>query len=113
MAYARATKALGQCDRCDFTFKLNLLKYEIEDSKRNGFRVCTECFDTDHPQLKLGEINSSDPQTLFNARPDAGEVSSTSYYSFNPVGGGMFEFGSSTMGLNIKGDIGTVKVSTT
>ena len=47
------------------------------------------------------------------ARPDAGEVSSTSYYSFNPVGGGMFEFGSSTMGLNIKGDIGTVKVSTT
>jgi len=25
----------------------------------------------------------------------------------------MFEFGSSTMGLNIKGDIGTVKVSTT
>ena len=112
MAYARASKALGQCDRCGFTFKLNFLKYEIEDRKRNGMRVCNECFDEDHPQLKLGELNVSDPQSLFNARPDGGEVESTTYYSFNPVGGGVAQFGSSTMGLNIKGQIGTVKVST-
>ena len=40
MAYARASKALGQCDRCGFSYKLNKLRYEIEDSKRNGMRVC-------------------------------------------------------------------------
>tara|TARA_R100001377_G_C3180641_1_gene106515 strand:- start:906 stop:1247 length:342 start_codon:yes stop_codon:yes gene_type:complete len=112
MSYARASKALGQCDRCGFTYKLNLLKYEIEDSKRNGMRVCIDCFDQDHPQLKIGTVDASDPQSLFNARPDAGETESTTYYSFNPVGGGMAQFGSSTMGLNIKGEIGKVKVST-
>tara|TARA_R100001015_G_C4622932_1_gene180550 strand:+ start:912 stop:1253 length:342 start_codon:yes stop_codon:yes gene_type:complete len=112
MAYARASKALGQCDRCGFSYKLNKLKYEIEDSKRNGMRVCEDCFDVDHPQLKLGEVNASDPQTLFNPRPDGGETESTTYFSFNPVGGGLAQFGSSTMGLNIKGEVGKVKVST-
>jgi len=112
MAYARGKKALGQCDRCGFSYKLNVLRYEIFDSKRNGLRVCLECFDEDHPQLKLGELNIVDPQTLFNARVDTGEESSTSYYAFNPVGGGMKEFGSSTMGLDIKGEVGTVKVIT-
>ena len=75
-------------------------------------RVCEDCFDVDHPQLKLGEVNASDPQTLYNARPDAGETESTTYFSFNPVGGGLAQFGSSTMGLNIKGEVGKVKVST-
>ena len=34
MAYARGKKALGQCDRCGFTVKLNELQYEIFDGKR-------------------------------------------------------------------------------
>jgi|TARA_R110000824_G_scaffold104804_2_gene248507 hypothetical protein len=112
MAYARASKALGQCDRCGFSYKLNTLKYEIENGKRNGLRVCKECFDEDQPQLKLGQLNIVDPQNLYNPRVDTGEANSTRYYAFDPIGGGVTVFGSSTMGLNIKGEIGNLKVST-
>ena len=105
-------KALGICDRCGFSFKLNNLKYEILDSKRTGFRVCNQCFDEDQPQLKLGQIDTSDKQSLYNPRVDTGEEESTTYFAFDPIGGGVSEFGSRTMGLDIKGEIGKVTVST-
>ena len=94
------------------SYKLNNLKYEIVDSKRNGLRVCNECFDVDQPQLKLGDIDTSDNESLYNPRVDTGEKESTSYFAFNPIGGGVTEFGSSTMGLSIKGEIGKITVST-
>ena len=81
-------------------------------SKRNGLRVCNECFDQDQPQLKLGKLNTSDNQSLFNPRVDTGETESTRYFAFNPIGGGVTEFGSSTMGLDITAKIGTITVST-
>ena len=103
MAYARASKALGQCDRCGFSYKLNTLQYQIEDGKRNGLRVCYDCLDEDQPQLKIGEVDTADNQSLFNPRPDRGEKSSTEYYGFNPV---------SSTGLVLRTKTGTVKVST-
>tara|TARA_R100000149_G_C5815948_1_gene97258 strand:- start:20 stop:334 length:315 start_codon:yes stop_codon:yes gene_type:complete len=103
MTYAVGKKALGNCDRCGFTYKLKDLKYEIQDSIRNGLRVCSDCFDVDHPQLKLGEIDSSDNIALFNPRPDRGRKSSTEYFGFNPVSG---------TGLVLRTKIGKVKVST-
>ena len=112
MSYARATKALGECDRCGFTYKLNDLRYEVEDQTRNGLRVCSDCFDPDHPQLRVGEVNASDPQSLFNARVDKGEQESTTYFSWNPIGGGSYKFGSSTMGLKMTGSVGKLTVST-
>ena len=103
MSYALGKKALGDCDRCGFTYKLSDLKYEIEDGIRNGLRVCDDCLDIDHPQLKIGEVNTSDNQSLYNPRPDRGEKSSTEYYGFNPV---------SSTGLVLRTKTGTVKVST-
>ena len=103
MSYALGKKALGDCDRCGFTYKLNDLKYEIEDGIRNGLRVCDDCLDIDHPQLKIGEVNTSDNQSLYNPSPDRGEKSSTEYYGFNPV---------SSTGLVLRTKTGTVKVST-
>jgi len=103
MSYAVGKKALGDCDRCGFTYKLNDLQYEIQDSIRNGLRVCPNCLDVDHPQLKIGEVDSSDNQSLFNPRPDRGEKSSTEYFGFNPVSG---------TGLILRTEIGKVKVST-
>ena len=103
MSYALGKKALGDCDRCGFTYKLNDLKYEIEDGIRNGLRVCDDCLDIDHPQLKIGEVDTADNQSLFNPRPDRGEKSSTEYYGFNPV---------SSTGLVLRTKTGTVKVST-
>ena len=79
--YAQGKKALGICDRCGFSFKLNSLKYEILDSKRTGFRVCNQCFDEDQPQLKLGQIDTSDKQSLYNPRVDTGEEESTTYFA--------------------------------
>ena len=58
--YSAGKKALGDCDRCGFTYKLNDLQYEIQDSIRNGLRVCNSCLDADHPQFKLGELDTSD-----------------------------------------------------
>tara|TARA_R110000803_G_scaffold189097_1_gene251551 strand:- start:13 stop:324 length:312 start_codon:yes stop_codon:yes gene_type:complete len=101
--YAAAKKALGDCDRCGFTYKLNNLKYEIQDSIRNGLRVCTQCFDKDHPQYKLGELNITDNQALFNPRPDRGLEESTTYFGFNPVSG---------ISLILTSEVGTVTVST-
>ena len=103
MSYALGKKALGDCDRCGFTYKLNDLKYQIEDGIRNGLRVCDDCLDIDHPQLKIGEVDTSDNQSLYNPRPDRGEKSSTEYYGFDPVAG---------TGLVLRTKIGTVKVST-
>ena len=71
-----------------------------------------ECFDEDQPQLKLGQIDTSDKQSLYNPRVDTGEEESTTYFAFDPIGGGVSEFGSRTMGLDIKGEIGKVTVST-
>ena len=110
--YAQGKKALGLCDRCGFTYKLNDLKYEIVDSKRNGLRVCNECFDEDQPQLKLGELNIVDPQSLYDPRTDRGKADSTRYFAWDPIGGGDVKFGSSTMGLKMEGKIGKLTVST-
>ena len=100
--FAAGKRALGDCDRCGFTYKLNDLKYEIQDSIRNGLKVCSYCFDVDHPQLKIGEVDTSDNQALFDPRPDRGREESTSYYGFNPVSG---------TGLISRTEVGTVKVS--
>jgi len=101
MAYAKASKALGICDRCGFTFKLKELKYEVEDETRNGLRVCSDCFDPDHPQFQVGRLNTSDPMALFNPRPDSGEKDSTVYFGFEPV---------SSTGIILRGETGVVKV---
>ena len=101
--YAAGKKALGDCDRCGFTYKLNSLKYEIQDSIRNGLRVCNYCFDEDQPQFKLGEVNTADNQALFNPRVDRGRKESTTYFGFDPVTG---------VGLILTSEVGTVTVST-
>ena len=103
MAYAVGKKALGICDRCGFTVKLKDLKYEVRDSSRTGFRVCTNCLDEDHPQLKIGDVDTSENISLFNPRPDTGEQDSTTYFGFNPV---------TSTGIVLQAKLGTAKVQT-
>jgi hypothetical protein len=68
--YAAGKHALGICDRCGFTHKLNDLKAEFTKQVPNGLRVCDQCMDEDHPQLMQGVRPVYDPQALRNARPD-------------------------------------------
>lgn len=68
--FAVGKKALGICDRCGFQYKLNKLKSETVAGVSAGNRVCTTCFDIDHPQLLLNKRPVVDAQALKDPRPD-------------------------------------------
>jgi hypothetical protein len=74
--FASGKYALGLCDRCALTFKLNDLRSEITKDRPNGLRVCWQCMDKDHPQLRQGEQPVIDPQALRDPRPDSGRDAS-------------------------------------
>lgn len=83
----RPSWALGLCDRCGFSFRLNQLHVEIYDERPNGLLVCSTCLDQDQPQLQLGRLKVNDPQSLEDPRPDTGRQGSTSYFGWMPIGG--------------------------
>jgi len=83
---SRPSWALGLCDRCGFSFKLNQLYREVYDERENGLLVCRTCLDVDNPQLQLGRQSFPDPQSLYNPRPDTGVPGSTSYFGWRPIG---------------------------
>lgn len=68
--YASGKHALGDCDRCGFTFKLNALKELIINEAASGLLVCKTCWEPDHPQYQVGKLKVEDPQALRNPRPD-------------------------------------------
>ena len=74
--FASGKNSLGVCDRCGQQFALKSLRPETLKGKLLNNRVCTECWDVDHPQLKLGEKPVDDPQALRNPRPDTGLAAS-------------------------------------
>ena len=104
MAYAVGKKALGICDRCGFTYKLKELKYEVQDEKRTGSRICPNCFDPDQPQYQVGRLNTADNISLYNPRPDSNEKGFATYYGFNPV---------NSTGIVLKGELGKVTITNT
>lgn len=110
--FASGKKAIAYCDRCSFEYPYNDLKFEIFNQKRTGYRVCDECLDVDQPQLQLGKYATDDPQALLNPRPDRGLTESRRFSAFDPIGGGVTEFGSSTLGLDMFGKIGKLTVTT-
>jgi len=57
-------------------------------------------------------MKMSDPQALRNPRPDTALEESRILGAFDPVGGGITELGSRTVGLDITGEIGRVTVVT-
>lgn len=69
--FASEKNALGSCDRCGFTRELKSLKFLTIRMKRVNLRVCSECFDADHPQHKLGTFKVFDPQALQHPRPES------------------------------------------
>lgn len=101
--YAPGKLAWGLCDRCGFKYRLNQLKYEIEDQRFNGLRVCETCLDVDHPQLQLGEIVISDPESLYDPRPDLNLAASTGYFGWQPIG--------HPITSEIRGSVGTLTLA--
>ena len=80
--------SIAQCDRCGFRFKLQKLKSLTIKTKSVNILVCPECYEPDHPQLKLGMYPVSDPQAVRNPRPDSNYAQSRSYTEviYNGVG---------------------------
>lgn len=111
--YARGKHAFGFCDVTGFRYALRDLVPLIRDGRNTGFRVGFDVLDKDNPQYELGRMNMSDPQALRNPRPDTSLQQSRILGSFDPVGGGITELGSRTVGLDITGEIGRVTVVTT
>jgi len=71
--FASAQKALGICDVCGFQYPLRTLRNLIVKNRDTNVKACQECWDPDHPQLRLGEFPVDDPQAIRNPRPDSPE----------------------------------------
>lgn len=69
--FAAGKRALAECDVCGRTCKLNTLKNVIVKGRDTNLKSCRECWDPDHPQLRVGERPVFDPQALRNPRPDS------------------------------------------
>lgn len=68
--YASTKRALAECDRCGFRYKLKDLKKLVIKGKDTNTKVCSECWEKDHPQRHLGEKPIYDPQAIRDPRPD-------------------------------------------
>lgn len=86
--FASAKNALSICDVCGFPYKLRELRNVIVKGRDTNVKACHECWDPDHPQLKLGEFPVDDPQALRNPRSDVAELATSRslQYGWNPVG---------------------------
>ena len=110
--YANGKHAFGFCDRTGFRYRKKDLVPQIENQRPNGLLVGKDVLDKDQPQLQLGKLNMQDPQAIRNPRPDVSLTESRSLAAWNPVGGGSELYGTETLGLDIKGEVGKVTVST-
>ena len=68
--YASGQKALAICDICGFQYKLRQLRELIRKGNKTNLKACSECWNPDQPQNKLGEFPVDDPQAIRDPRPD-------------------------------------------
>jgi hypothetical protein len=116
--FASGKHAIAECDRCGFRFKLKQLRKLTIKTKQVNLLVCPDCWEQDHPQLKLGMYPISDPQAIRNPRPDnsyevAGSETGGSriiQWGWAPVGGS-FSGVPTPNNLNLTISVGNVTVA--
>jgi hypothetical protein len=64
--FAAGKHSIAECDRCGQRYKLHQLKTQTLKTKPYRVKVCSTCWDPDHPQLQLGMYPVSDPQGVEN-----------------------------------------------
>lgn len=117
--FSSGKHSIAACDRCGFRFKLKQLKKLTIKTKQVNIMVCPECYEPDHPQLKLGMFPVDDPQAVRNPRPDTSYVvagndtggSRVIQWGWNPVGGSR-DGGLTPNNLNLSITLGSVSVVT-
>jgi hypothetical protein len=139
-SFASGKKAIAECDRCGFRFKLKDLIKLIVKTKQVAIKVCPECWEPDQPQLQLGMYPVDDPQALREPRPDLsytqsgytglqvltapstnkdgdgvpGEGSRVFQWGWNPVGGSRLDDDGLTPNYLVSvSQVGTVTIVTT
>lgn len=140
--FASGKKAIAECDRCGFRYKLKELRSLVIKTKNVNLLVCRNCWEPDQPQLSLGLYPVNDPQAIRNPRPDTtyiqagltglqeetqGEVPTSNVLAFGTPSGGsrQIQWGWNPVGLNDPlglsglpntllgvGSVGTVTVET-
>jgi hypothetical protein len=117
--FASNKRAIAECDICGFQYKLKTLRDIIEKGRNTHLKACNECWNEDHPQLKLGEFPVHDPQAIRDPRPDKslGDAGSTSsrvtQWGWNPVGGPTSFYDNLVPNTLVgTGSVGTVTVTT-
>lgn len=122
--FASGKFAIAECDRCAKRVKLAQLRKLVIKTKITNIKVCPECWEADHPQLRLGMYPVNDPQAVREPRPDTsylqsgltvvggpGEGSRNIQWGWNPVGGGNNAIDGGTPNtLAPTGYVGTVTV---
>lgn len=68
--FSSAKNSIAECDRCGFRYKLKELKKLTIKTKQVSIKVCTTCWEQDHPQLQLGMYPVQDPQAVREPRRD-------------------------------------------
>ena len=81
--------ALGICDRSGFQYPLKDLVPQYINGKPSGLMVGKDMVDIDHEQLRIGEVDANDKQSLDNPRPDQNVAASRALSSWKPVGANM------------------------
>ena len=73
--FASGKRAIAECDRCGFRYKLRELRQLVIKTKNVNLLVCPTCWEEDQPQLQLGMYPVDDPQALRNPRRDNSYIS--------------------------------------
>jgi len=97
--FASGKKAIAECDRCGFRFKLKDLKKLVIKTKLVNIKVCPQCWTPDQPQLQLGMYPVSDPQALREPRKDLSYYQSgTNVLGYPSEGSRIFQWGWAPVG---------------
>ena len=111
MSKAAAGKsAFGYCDRTARRYPIADLIPQYVNGKASGMLVGRDMLDQDQPQWRVGEIDTSENPSLRNPRPEVNLEESRSLSAWAPVGGGVTEFGSRTLGLDLSVIAGKVSI---
>jgi hypothetical protein len=125
--FASGKRAIAECDRCGFRFKLKDLKKLVVKTKLVNIKVCPQCWTPDQPQLQLGMYPVEDPQALREPRKDLSyEQSGVNVNGYPSEGSRIFQWGWAPVGgasgfddpltpnyLVARTYVGTVTVTTT
>jgi hypothetical protein len=108
---SKGKHSFGISDRSGARYKLTDLVEQYRDGFPTGLRVGRDEVDQDHPQLRIGDVDAADDMSLDDPRPDTNLAESRALTAWDPVGGGITEMGTRTVGLDVVAHVGRVTVT--